>query len=133
MKKSLLRSSIILLVISSAILATLTGKKLYKKQVEPIIRLTDLNESELVSEASENPQMRAQEEFDMLKDPKTGKIPENIRLMELQNKRLSQSTNWIFKAIFYPLLTQEVSNVLNINLICSNGNGLWIAKMRVKK
>ena len=84
MKKSLLRSSIILLVISSAILATLTGKKLYKKQVEPIIRLTDLNESELVSEASENPQMRAQEEFDMLKDPKTGKIPENIRLMELQ-------------------------------------------------
>ena len=45
--------------------------------------VVDLEEAEDEGPNSENPQKRLQYEFDMLKDPTTGKIPDNIRSKEV--------------------------------------------------
>ncbi|HKP32768.1 MAG TPA: hypothetical protein VJT83_08570, partial [Chitinophagaceae bacterium] len=52
-----------------------------KKNAPSFIREDD--EKEEITRASDNPIARAKYEFDMLKDPKTGQIPEGVRFAEL--------------------------------------------------
>lgn len=60
-------------------------KKDFKVKKRLALKVAEMPEEEKLKEEdeTENPQKRLEYEFDMLKDPSTGKIPEGIRSMEI--------------------------------------------------